>query len=246
MKDIVAYVIWNKVKMLDWIADGILESFSPERVDILFVLDNPTDGTEVKLEAIIKEKLSNFKTAVKIFDTETYKFPCQNFAMDTALIMGYRSVICPQDDQKITDPDLLKNIDKLFGEYEEKLGVVGLRDGFDFGYGNMVSSAWSESVLSKVLRLVPGEYREVQLINDGPIIYPTKVINKIGYNDVTTFRRFYIEDDYALRANQNGFKNIVLGKNLIHKKENASKSSTHYDNNDGALDMAAFKNKWGI
>lgn len=251
MKHLLGYVIWNKVKMLDWLTDGIVESFSPDQVDLLFVLDNPTDGSTEKLLDICNSKLSKFKFEIKVFTEEKYKFPCQNWMMNYAVDNGYDTLIAPQDDQKITDEWLIDNINNVLREYGVNIGVIGLRDGFDFGYGNMFSSGWSESVLSAVDRLLNGEPIEVQLINDGPIVYPVSTIRNIGVNDVETFRRFYIEDDYAMRCHRAGLKNIVMGNNLIHTKVlshgvNASKASNHYENNDGELDMNAFKLKWKI
>jgi len=246
MKHLLGYVIWNKVNMLDWIADGIVESFKPSDVDLLFVLDNPKDGTEKKLNELIATKLNNFKIALHVFETETYKFPCQNLMMKYCIDHCYKSLIAPQDDQKITDSNLIENIDNLFDIYQYNLGIIGLRDGFEFGYKNMVSSEWSESTYSTLPRLKQGEFIERPLLNDGGLIYPNKIITEIGLNDVTTFKRFYIEDDYCMRTHLGGFSNIVLGNSLIHKKENASLNSTHYDDDTSFHDLTAFRKKWNL
>lgn len=246
MKHLLAYVIWNKVNMVEWLIDGIVDSFNPFSVDILFVLDNPIDGTEKKILELCESKLKGFHVFVKIFRVETYKFPCQNWAMEYAGVNGYISVICPQDDQRITDKYLLKNIDKAFDVYGDLLGCIGFRDGFDYGYQNMISSEWSESTLTAEPRLLNGETKEVTLINDGGICYPLHLINAIGYNDVETFKRFYIEDDYSLRATKLGFKNLVMGNSLIHDRTLSSVSSTHYEGNIGETDLKAFKAKWNL
>lgn len=229
--------------MLDWITDGIINSFNPEDVDLLFVLDNPTDGSAEKLSEICRTKLKGFQLDLHIFHDETFKFPCQNWMMEYVFVNGYKSLIAPQDDQKINDKNLIKNIDKIFDQYGDLLGCIGLRDGFEFGYHGMVSSKWSESEYRQP-RLENGEFKEVKLINDGPIIYPYTTIKTIGYNDIKTYKRFYIEDDYAQRCWSEGLKNIVLGNELFHQKLNCSKNTTHYSNNDSELDIKAFKNKW--
>jgi hypothetical protein len=93
MKHLLGYVIWNKERMLDWLADGILESFTPDQVDILFVIDGAYDGTDVKIFDTIKRKLSDYKCEVKIFKEETWKFPCQNWMMQYCIDNNYKSWI---------------------------------------------------------------------------------------------------------------------------------------------------------
>jgi hypothetical protein len=246
MKHLLGYVIWNKVSMLDWLADGIIESFTPDQVDVLFVLDGPYDGTDEKLPEVISRKLKDYKCTVKVFKKEKFKFPCQNWMMKYCIDSNYKSLIAPQDDQKFTDPKLIETIDGIFEKYGENLGVIGLRDGFYFGYQDMISSDWSESVLSKVPRLKAGEYVERPLMNDGPIIYFNHVIKKIGYNDVENFQVFYIEDDYCARAHYtNGLTNILLGNSLIHFK-NTAIASELYGKNYEVKDLQTFRDRWSL
>jgi hypothetical protein len=245
MKHLLGYVIWNKVKMLEWIADGILESFTPNQVDLLFVLDNPIDGTDKKLLELVNGKLKDFNFHIKIFNEETFKFPCQNWMMNYALLNKYKSLIAPQDDQKITDKSLIRNIDNLLSQYGENIGVIGLRDGFHFGYADMVSSEWSESDYSKKPRLKIGEYNAKPLLNDGGLIYPYHTILKVGYHDVENYKRFYIEDDYCASAYYNhGLTNIVMGNSLIHDRTISSIASTHYNDNTSFHDLQTFKERW--
>lgn len=246
MKYLLAYVIWNKVNMLDWIVDGIVESFNPKDVDLLFVLDNPVDGSKEKLFFIQNEKLKNFNFIKQELYPEQYKFRCQNYAMKYTVEHNYKAVLMPQDDQKITDKNLISNIEKIINQYGDKLGLIGMRDGFNFGYGEMISSEWSESTLS-TRRLKNGEFAESKLLNDGGLIYTTELIKKIGYHDVETFKRFYIEDDYCARAHYDyGLTNIVMGNDLIHKKENASFNSDHYDEKKffSQHDLHEFTKRW--
>ncbi len=258
-KHLLGLVIWNKVNLLDWIADGIAESFKPEQVDLYFVLDHSTDGTREKLFELVKTKLKHFNT-LGFFDFmmhDTYKFPCQNNAMMQAIKDGneYQTLICPQDDQKITDPNLIANIEALLacpchGGNPENVGIIGLRDGFtDLSYSDMVSSEWSESTLGKE-RLGNGAFVAKRLINDGGICYPISTIKKIGLNDVQSYIRFYIECDYAARCHAAGLTNYVMGNSLIHSKileegKHASTASDHYnDNKVGENDLKSFLTKW--
>ncbi len=259
MKHLLGYVIWNKVNLLPWIIDGIVQSFTPEQIDIMFVLDDPKDGSDQALLNLIHSRLKPLGFTVigiQVFDKPTYKFPCQNWMMDYAankanFITGdrYKTLICPQDDQKIIDPDLIQNIDHLIDvEHIENVGVIGLRDGFStLDYTDMVSTHWSESNLSNIPRLDNGEYVNKRLINDGGIVYPITTIKKIGFNDVEHYKRFYIEVDYAARAHGLfGLKNYVLGNKLIHRNASAEATfaSDHYNSNFGEIDLKTYKSKW--
>lgn len=245
MKHLLGYVIWNKVNMIEWIVDGIIHSFKPTAIDILFVLDDPKDGSDKKIRAEIKTRLKGFKCKVVVLKQDTGKFTCQNLMMKYCLENKYKSLIAPQDDQKVTDKKLISNINKVFDKYGETLGVIGLRDGFDFGYQNMISSEWSESPNSTVPRLKNGEAKECTLLNDGGLIYPLHLISKIGFNDVENYKTFYIEDDYCMKAKRSRFINVVMGNSLIHDGVRASMPTTHYNSNSiSSADIETFKSKW--
>jgi hypothetical protein len=245
MKHLVGYSIWNKAGAMPWLLGGIKETFTPDKVDLLFVLDNPIDGTDTELIDLLDREFKDWNHKVVVFNEEKFKFPIQNWMMRYCMEMEYKSLIAPQDDQRLTDPQLLPNLEKLFEVYGTALGCIGLRDGFGKGYSGMFSSTWSESVISTVPRLQIGEYREVEMLNDGPLIYPLHLIKAIGYNDITNFKWFYIEDDYCMRALEAGYKNIVMGNSLIHHKVRASFATIQYDNTEiVAADLAMLKQKW--
>lgn len=246
MKHLLGYVIWNKAEMIEWLFDGILFSFLPHEVDLVFVLDNPNEETRKSFWEH-RKKLAGFNVFEYFTDEKTtYKFPCQNILLQYAFKHSdkYKTLICPQDDQKIMDESLIKHLDATLS-YLPNIGVIGLRDGFDFGYKNMFSSEWSESSYNQE-RLAPGFIRPVQLINDGPIIYPIETIKKIGPHDVESYYRFYIEDDYCMKCNAAGLQNFVMGNNLIHDRSMSSIASDHYSSNYGELDLATFRKKWNI
>ncbi len=230
--------------MIDCIVDGIIESFTPEQVDIYFVLDHPTDGTAERIYKACQISLKAFDTTTFHTQTETFKFPCQNRILNRVVDMNYKAAICPQDDQKITDKKLIGNINNVFNIYGDKLGVIGLRDGFRMNYADMVSSEWSESTMTKAPRLGNGVFAERPLLNDGGLIYFQHVINKVGLHDVNSYERFYIEDDYCARSNNAGLKNIVMGNSLIHDRTISGVTSTNYDNDRPARDAKTFKDRW--
>lgn len=245
MKHLLGYVIWNKAKMIDWLIDGILHSFKPDEVDLAFVFDNPTDGSFEKFNESI-HRLSGYKIAyLKITGKDTYKFPCQNYLMEFAATQNYMTLICPQDDQKIMDEYLVHNIESTLTRVGTEVGVIGLRDGFSFGYKDMVSSLWSESEYGQP-RLNNGAYNFCELVNDGPLVYPIQTIKDVGLNDVESYKRFYIEDDYCMKCNAAGKQNIVLGNTLIHDRTLSSVGSDHYSSNFGEVDLNTFRNKWHL
>lgn len=245
MKHLLGYVIWNKAEQIEWLIDGILESFDPKQVDLAFVFDNPTDGSFGKFTELLP-KLSAYNVVfVKVTGVDTYKFPCQNYLLEFAIEKRkYKTLICPQDDQKITDPYMIHNIENIL-DRDRHVGVIGLRDGFEFGYGNMVSSSWSESEYDQP-RLNNGAWNQVKLINDGPIVYPISTIKKVGTHDVESYNRFYIEDDYCMKCNEAGLRNYVMGNSLIHDRSKSSVASDHYSSNFGEQDLIKFRNKWNV
>lgn len=249
MKILLAFTIWNKVNMLDWIADGIIDSFDPNEVDLLFLFDDPKDGSERKIYDIYYKKLKRFRMGTEVFPEGGRKFLCHNFAIDEAVKLNYDFLIASQDDQKYQDKELINNIKKIDAQYGDKLGYIGLRDGYDWGYGNMVSSQWSESVHA-TCRLKPGEWAEVQLVNDGGMVYTNRLMKLLGHHDTENFFHYYCETDYAMQAHKRGLQNIVMGNNLIHKKpENGASFATTYEDTGSqisAKDLQAFKNKWGV
>jgi len=170
-------------------------------------------------------------------------------AMKYALDNGYRTLIAPQDDQKVTDPNLVANIERLLNYAgDDNIGCIGLRDGFnDLSYKEMASSEWSESTFPGQVRLPNGAFMPRRLINDGGIVYPTTTIKKAGYNDVERYKRFYIECDYAARCHAAGLRNYVMGNSLIHRNAHAEATfgSTHYlDPKIGENDLKTYQRKW--
>lgn len=247
MKHLIGYVIWNKYENLDWIFEGINQSFHPADVDLVFLLDNPQDAPvysyRYRINSLNKKGFSVLSVCYTTVDT--YKFPCQNRLMQKALGKGYRSIICPQDDQQIMDPYFISNLNNILDLYGEAIGVIGCRDGFDFGYGNMVSSQWSESEYDQP-RLKNGDMAPVKIINDGPIVYPVSTIEKVGLNETELYHRFYIEDDYSMKCNEAGLQNLVMGNSLVHDRSKNSTASDHYSNNYGELDLIKFREKWKL
>lgn len=133
--------------MMNWLCSGILKSFpNKTQTDIYFLLDNPIDGTDQLFEdGTINRILTGFNVKVTYHyanPLEQFKFHLQNIGLKYGFDNGYEWIICPQDDQKIEDPFLLTNIQKLKERW--KIGLIGGRDGFNYlDYKNASGSLFS-------------------------------------------------------------------------------------------------------
>lgn len=241
MKILLAYVIWNKVNMIHWLCTGIVKSFDPKQVDVYFLLDDPIDGTDEVCEKQVQGFLPGFNYKLDVFYKKGFKTEYHNVAIKYALDKGYDWVIFPQDDQKIQDPFLVKNLLSL----PSNCGVVGGRDGFnDLTFTNAYGSLWSVPTAAGYQWLKPGEWKYVRYINDGPIIYNRRVMQEVGYQDLG-FKVFALELDMCRRAEGHGMKNIVLGTSIAHEKLMCIASNLYYERyNYGTLDWQYFREKY--
>jgi len=231
MKTLIAYVVWNKDKMIDWIGWGLRRNFKPEDVDILFLLDNPIDGTDDTIENYLIPLMKEYNVKMEIYNkTPQFKMELQNIALKYGIDNGYDIVICPQDDQKIQDPFLLKNIKNLMDIYGDRLGFIGGRDGHnDMSYSDISGSLFSHPGSHANFRwLLPGEFVEKKLLNDGPLIYNRHLIETVGYHDTENFKVFCSEYDYSMRSHNAGLVNINLGMEIVHEKFNCLRSNVYY------------------
>lgn len=212
-------------------------------VDI--VMDNPNNPEECRItfENAKKLYIQGFNTSFEI-SNEKYRMPNTNRALRRFLESDYDIFITPQDDQKIQGCDFIENIENLYKE--KNIGIIGGRSGFDnMRYENMYSSSFVMTHHTKWLK--SGEYRAVNLINDGALILSKETVKKIGLFD-TNMTVFYIEVDYALRCTKAGLQNYVLGMELIHerwgKKEPSDVYKKEYDY--GRKDLMYLKQKHGL
>ena len=243
-KSLVCYVIWNKHDMMLWICSGIKKSFTPDQVDLYFLLDNPIDGTDILFEdGTIQELLPDFNikwTYHYANPLEQFKFHLQNIGMKYGLENGYEWVICPQDDQKIEDPFLLQNLKRFIRE-----GLVGGRDGFDkLNYKDGSGSLFSHPIGEGYTWLKNGDFKSVTYLNDGPLCYHKSTIEKVGYHDLG-FKVFLSELDYCRRCEALGLKNHVLGMSIVHEKFGTLRSNVYLQkHNYSEQDSNYFRSKW--
>lgn len=206
-----------------WLIEGIIENIDPARCDLIFFFSNCEDDSKKNFEEN-KHLLSQFKLEV-IEQNGKDLWELDNHNVIMKMFMDrpeYACLICPQDDNRINGKTLLDDLEKLFSVYGTTLGLVGGRDGYDFGYNNMAGSKHSRSTL-KEKDLENGEWMECKSVNGGPMIYFRHVISMIGFN--CEQNKMYAMDDYALRCGQAGLQNVVMGTDMIHQKFGKCKES---------------------
>jgi hypothetical protein len=249
MKYVVGYSVWEKVDMIAWLLDGIVRNFDPKDTEVVFHFDVCEDDSVKAFSA-----MTEFWLTLKGFKwTMLYADPTQPEVREVG---GHNAIlkhcmansdahffIIAQDDQHFNQP-LAPSLEDLAARYGERLGVIGGRDGYDWGYGRFAGSFWSESALHE--RLKHGEWRERPCLNTGPLVYNRTLVSAVGYQD-TDYTAFYVWDDYALRAQKAGFVNGVLGMDLTHAKFGRIKASTWYtDPALAARDIQRVKQKHGL
>lgn len=217
MKIFVAYTIWCKVDMISWLLEGITKNYNPQNTEIGICFDACTDGTEEAFNAMRKYWLDDrkYKTHTTRTDKEVTLVGGTNRLLKTFIEQtDCQMMLCPQDDQRLIsniEPDL----QKLTTHYGPKLGGISGRDGFNEHGTNLVCADWSAANTTN--RLKNGEWAERPYYNDGPIIYPRHLVDKIGYLD-ERFYGYYVWCDYGARATNAGLTNIILGMDITHAK----------------------------
>lgn len=209
MKFTIAYSIHNKAHMMDEIIKGLHENIS-ENVDYIFIFDGCTDDSYSIFESMKDMLNGNIST---IFTDNIYQLKTNNMMMDE---FKTEFLIIFQDDMVLKDSKFLDNIRKIYDIYGENLGIIGCRDGYEFGYSQMVGSPHSESN-RQILEI--GEFRERSMINIGPIVLRKSLIDKVGKFDEVYDIGGYEETEYALKCKYHfNLVNIVLSIDIIHSK----------------------------
>lgn len=244
MKIFLHYTIWNKGTHVPWLVNGIRQTF-PYGTELDFVMDNCTDDSRQNLINCIQSitgfpSLGNYK--VRVFTgTKKYRWPNTNDAIERFMQSDCDLFVSPQDDQKLQNPFLMNDLFELYRrEGIDSVGIVGMRDGIDFA-GKMHSSPFSTSKADHYLR--PGEYRQVQIVNDGPICLSKQTVQKVGVFD-TQFWAHYNDNDYCFRCESAGLKNFVMGCELVHEKWGNVQASEVWSQEFSTHDYTVYRKKW--
>jgi hypothetical protein len=220
MKFTIGYTVWNKVDMVSWLLEGIINTFSPADTEVVFHFDACTDGSDAAFDSLVPYWLmrrGGFRPEQihKIVSrAEVREVGGHNALMHWFMERQGQFLIVAQDDQQLKSPPC-PFIEKLAKTYGKDLGLIGGRDGYGVGYTNFTGSQWSESAVQH--RLGHGEFVALPYMNSGPIVYNARLISEVGFLD-EEYRAYYVWDDYGHRALQKGFVNGVMGMDLIHAK----------------------------
>lgn len=209
MKFTIAYSIHNKAHMIDEIIYGLNKNIK-EEVDYIFVFDGCTDTSFEEFENLKHLLNGNIYTFLtdNIFQLKSNNLMMEQFKTDFLIIF--------QDDMVLKDENLLNNVRKIYDIYGENLGIIGGRDGYEYGYSEMVGSPHSESN-REILDI--GDYKERSMINIGPIVLRKALINKVGKFDEIYEIGAYEETEYALKCKYNfNLTNIILSMDILHSK----------------------------
>lgn len=239
----IGYPIYNKGHMIDEIINGLNKNL-PEEYDFqyIFIFDGCTDNSE-EIFNLHKHRLKGDKKIIKtnnLFQLKTNNILMDEFDTDFLIIF--------QDDMVLTDSNFIGNIIKIYNLYQEKLGIIGCRDGFEESFTNMQGSEFSES---KRTIIKSGEFFEKSMINIGPIILTKNLIKIVGKFDEIYGKGGYEEVEYALKCKYtHNLNNILLGIDLIHSKfenKNTNKIS-HTSNqilsNQIGTNLNIFRERW--
>lgn len=247
MKTMVGFSFWNKVDMLSWLLEGVVNNFDPRSTEVVMALDVCTDGSVEAFHAMTEFWLTKrgFKWGVEIADQSgppIREVGCHLALQKRFLQSDADLLLVAQDDQHFNQT-MTELLGWISGKYGDRLGVFTGRDGYDWGYGRFAGSLWSESALQE--RLGHGEWRERTYMNSGPIVYSRKVVEQVGFVD-TEFQAFYVWDDYGARAHKAGFVNGVMGMDITHAKFGRISNTTWYTPEISHHDITRVKTKHGL
>ena len=180
------------------------------------VLDGCTDGSEA-----ICDEFPTFKKIVTPNVRETK-------AITTALAQIPQNVgdynVILQDDVVLTDKQFE---DKIINAYRwnPKIGVLGMRHGCNFKDDVLVSGEHSseqdliqnehQPEIPKVPQLEEGYITERQVVYKSPICISGDVAMKLGGYDQRFEPIAHDDTEYCIRAIKEGYKNYVLGIQLL-------------------------------
>ncbi len=216
MKLYVHYTVWNKAAHVPWLCEGI--KYLPKDTVIDFVFDNCTDNSlQNFVDHGINGTLKEFKDIRYFESTKKLRAPNTNDAIERFMASDCDLFLTPQDDQKVQDKHIHRNLARLYAQ-EPNVGLVGMRDGIIHNTQiEYFSCSHSHAVKENVTWLEGGQYKEVHFVNDGPLCFSKATIEKVGLLD-TEYWAHYIDNDYCKRCNDHGFRNFVMGAEIIHEK----------------------------
>lgn len=243
MRTLIGYPIWCKPDHAEWIASGVHLYTDWKTTDVALFFDACDCYTMSRFKEAFEQIAVNHNVVYvgqsdkQIYEGGGHDVLLRYFANNPQ----YTELVIPQDDQRIIERSFVDSIRATFQNLGDNAGVIGCRDGFDFGYANFLRSSWSESKMGVVAPA--GSFSQRVLHNRGPVCYPRGITDKIGFLDVENFPTWYTETDYAIRSHLKGLTNGLVSSNIEHAKFGRVKASEVYDDRQ-AHDAETLKLKY--
>jgi len=246
MKFYIHYTIWNKSGHIPWICDGIKTS-APKNSIIDITFDNCIDDSIKNFETCLRSRENEYGSLkgfiVNYRNSEKkLRWPNTNDALERFMKSDCDLFFSPQDDMKIQDKFVYKNLENLY--MIEGVGMVGMRDGIVMSTNQFYSSSHSPGGGHTTIWLRSGEYKEVDYVNDGPICLNKNAVEKVGLFDLEYWAHFG-DNDYCFRATQNGLQNYVMGAEIVHEKWGNVQPSEVWNQEYSLHDHEVYNRKWG-
>ena len=235
MKFYVHYTWWNKETHMNWVLDALMY-FDDLIIDIVF--DNPKDNS---LDYLLKHRINNKHKVVYFISDKKLRWPNTNDAIERFMQTDCAVFFSPQDDMKVQDKFIFKNLAALYAT-EPNVGLVGMRDGV-FDGSQYFSSCHSPSGGRERIWLRSGEYKHVEFVNDGPIAVHRNTIKKAGLFS-TEYWAHFSDNDYCFRCNALGLKNFVMGAEIVHEKWGKVSQSEVWNKDYSDHDWEVYRRKW--
>jgi hypothetical protein len=242
LKAFVGVSVFGKEEMLHWMLTGIQSSFPPGTV-VHFYFEACKDKSEENFLKHVDSVLgSEYPWSYSGSPDHILEHGAHRLLISKFMETDCDYIVIPHDDNRFLSNQIPKQIETVIETYTESLGWISCRDGYDFGYRDMISSQFSSSDKARA-KLDHGQWAERTMMNTGPVIYTRKLINKVGLPDPDM--AWYWWDEYALRCHHAGLKNILLGMDCAHYK--FGQIQNNHALFDGALvakDLAHLRDKW--
>jgi len=207
--------IFNKEDVLPLTLEGVENCASSDSV-IIMIVDGCTDNSESIVDNFIKN--SSHK-CIKLLMPNVHMLRSVNAGM-SEVQDGH--IVIMQDDIVLECEDLERQVEQIYEEHNNKIGVLSLRYGSDISYTSLAESIKERSLhrMIKETNFIKGPddnanfptgeygkfYKKMNAIN-GPNIISNYLFRNIGLLDANLAPFGYDDPEYCLRSIKAGFYN---------------------------------------
>ena len=248
IKHLLAVPVWAAgPEMIEWLLRGIAENLEPDRVQIVFYFDGNRADSLAAFDGLAGAILAGFVWHRFGSDQEIRDPGCHDWFIDYFVQnTDAGTLIVSQDDIRF-QTSFVPHLDRVLAELVERVGYIGMREGFGLGYAGMIASPFDAPYAGpgKVRELAPGSWETCLMVNPGPLVYPRSTVAKVGKLD-RAYRDWHWWCDYALRAHQAGLVNVILSIDALHKKFGGVRAGVVAADAEGwePKDRALLNQKW--